>query len=188
MFRWIALTLVMMLMGCQIHATSPTCTVTAPNPNPCKRVTALWIDPRFSDRQVKAIDAAADAWSRSTPECWRRVDRKSTADVEIVWVLNQEGITDPHPINTVGLWAPSHHTIWLTEENLTMTEFRTVSVHELGHYLGLDHSNWSAGTSVMAPTVQTEYPMRPDSDIPEVDVWAYQGVQHVNGLMGASDD
>lgn len=162
------------LPGCYTNAHPVTYGVTGP----CQHVTTLWMDPQFTIREIRAINDAADAWSRATPECWRPTYTYNDADIRIVFAESESDILDDHPGNTVGLWAPTPRRIWVTRQDRTITEIRTISAHEFGHYLGLQHNDLVPhGTSLMDPFIQNDYPMGPASNVPVGDVRAYWAIR-----------
>lgn len=166
----VGIVLASVLPGCYSTAHPVTYAATGP----CQHVTTLWVDPQFTLQEIGAINNAADAWSRATPECWRPTYTYNEADVRIVYAESETDILDDHPRNTVGLWAPTPRRIWVTRENRTLTEIRTISAHEFGHYLGLQHNEGTVpGTSLMDPYIQNDYPMSPTSNVPPGDVRAY---------------
>lgn len=108
---------------------------------------------------VREVVAAFRSWERlDIPVRFRFVDDSAAADVHVRW-------TDrfAEPISGRTVWSRDDHW-WMTDANITLAlhhrdgapldddQIRAITLHEVGHLLGLDHT--TDGSNVMAARVR----------------------------------
>jgi hypothetical protein len=133
------------------------------------------LDPAFTEHQVNLIQVAMDTWTRGTEYRVRWAEVQSYVDLRIVDANGRDAVPGHEnlPYNFVGLEDAQHSTIYLVATLMTDDDlFRSIAVHELGHYLGLSHvpQDGNFYSSCMTPAVN---PMCSADGLPLKDFAAY---------------